>query len=501
LEAENGIVLKNVKCLANGKQKGVQIAVSGNRAWFTEHVPSGFGEIDLHNSTLLFGLTDTHCHLVELGFSKKILDLRDVSSIQSLRLKLFSHVQSKKEGEWVIGRGWDHEKFSEGRFPTKEDIDDVSKSNPTFLKRICGHVGLLNSLAIKVLGIENERSKLYERDENGNLTGIVKEDALENVSLIAEKKDTGLCQSYMVDGQYQAIKHGITKVHCILSKDSYVEEIEGIRTLASLGQLFVKLRLYLPYDAINRKEVWKSLNENTSVKVNGFKIFADGSLGSRTAALSLPYTDEPENDGILRYTDTELKEMVEKIDSSGMQAIIHAIGDRAIAQAIDAISSVDSKNRRRHRIEHASLTPKHLREEMSRKNIPASVQPHFIASDTWATKRLGERISDLYPLRAFIKEGVVISGGSDAPVEPINPMLGFWAAVVRPNLDHSEAISIQDCIKMYTENADYNGLDAKNETDFTIFDSDIENIHPSALRNVRPLIVVVNGKICFQSLF
>ncbi len=500
MDGDKTTVLKNIKFYSNGEYRRVNLAISGTNAWITEDIPSDSTEVELSYCTVIPGLVDTHCHLFELGFSKRTLDLTGVKSIHSLRLKLQQYLKGKKEGEWVFGRGWDQELFEEGRFPTREDIDDISLLNPVLLKRVCGHIALINTSAIELLGLENEENKMYERDCKGRLTGIVKEDALEEALRRADKRNSQLCSDILTDSEYEALRHGITKAHCILSPSNYVEELEAINLLLKEGELLIKLRLYLPIEAVSKKEIYSSFQNNDQVSIKGFKIFADGSLGSRTAALEKEYSDDPGNFGVLRYRDSEMREMVQSIDAMGMQAVIHAIGDRAIAQAIDAISSADRRNRNRHRIEHASLAPKSLREEMSRKRIPATVQPHFVASDKWAEKRLGDRVKDLYPFNSFIREGVIISGSSDAPVEPLNPMLGFWAAISRPDMRDSEALSIQSCIDIYTKNADYNGLDRSSGTDLVLLDSDIEGMHPSMLRKVKPLVVIVSGRICFQSL-
>jgi predicted amidohydrolase YtcJ len=497
---EEGIIIRNVKLYSDRRYKRVNVALSNERAWITSSEYSNFKEVDGSNFTLLAGLIDSHCHLFEVGSSRKVVDLKDVTSIDSLRLRLKSYVASRAKGEWVIGRGWNQELFPEKRFPRKEDIDDLSPYNPVLLKRICGHIALLNSFAINLLRLEERDNPQIEKDKDGRMTGIVTESVLENVLRLAERIDPEECSNYLADSQNEALKNGITKVHCILSSSNFFEELSGLRILLKSGKLSIKLRIYLPVSALGREDIQSGFDDNY-VKINGFKIFADGSLGARTAALKEPYSDDPTNCGILRYSDKEMREMVEKIDGMGKQAVIHAIGDRAVEQAIDAISSVDRANKRRHRIEHASLSPKYLRKEMALKSIPVSVQPHFIISDFWARERLGDRITDLYPFKSFINEGVIISGGSDAPVEPMNPMLGFWAAITRKGLDKAESLTLEECIEIYTKNAEYTGLDIYDEGDFTIFDSDLENIHPSSLRKVKPVLVSVSNRVCFQSLY
>jgi predicted amidohydrolase YtcJ len=237
------------------------------------------------------------------------------------------------------------------------------------------------------------------------------------------------------------------------------------------------------------------------------KIYADGSLGASTAALRDPYADDAGNSGILRHTDEELAETVVRADAEGYQVIIHAIGDRAIEQAIGALSTVTgSGNPRRHRIEHASLLPRDLRSKMRAQGIRATVQPCFISSDRWALKRLGEeRVRDLYPLRSMLEEGIVASGSSDAPVESLSPVLAMWAAMVRPGYPADERLTLDEALRLYTTNASANGFDEEGagieeggRADFTLLDSDIEGMHPAMLRKVGVAATIVGGRAVYS---
>jgi predicted amidohydrolase YtcJ len=183
--------------------------------------------------------------------------------------------------------------------------------------------------------------------------------------------------------------------------------------------------------------------------------------------------------------------------------IVHAIGDRAIEQAVDAISRVaGTKNQRRHRIEHASLLPRDLRNKMSKHRIRAAVQPSFITSDTWAVDRLGEeRVRDLYPLKSMLDEGIIASGSSDAPVESLSPIVGVWAAMVRVGFAPEESLTLDESLGLYTTNAASNGLNENvsveegSLADFTLLDSDITGMHPALLRKVGVSATVVGGTL------
>ncbi|MDG7012633.1 MAG: amidohydrolase [Nitrososphaerota archaeon] len=457
--------------------------------------------VDANGGTVLPGLIDTHCHPFEYAWLKKNLDLRGTSNIVALRLRIQAGVLRAKPGEWVVGMGWDQEAFPDRRMPRKEDIDGVSPANPVLVTRVCGHIGLVNSVAIRRLGLGSRTGPLFERDQAGDLTGIVKEGALTEVwgsiPRTAEELAAGL-QAVESEGT----RLGLTAFHTIVSPDGFREELSALALLATEERLALSHRVYVPPDSLEFLEERKLRSKlaGPRARLNGVKIFTDGSLGARTAALRAPYADDPSNSGLLAYGDEELAALVERVDSMGMQAIVHAIGDRAVEQAIGALSKVTgATNPRRHRIEHAGLLPRDLRSQMARHGIRAAVQPCFVTSDTWAVERLGEeRIRDLYPFRSMLSEGLVASGGSDCPVESLSPVLGVWAAMTRGGIVPEEAIGMGEALQMYTSMAVSNGLDERPfaegaPADLTLLDSAVAGMHPALFRKVKPLATVVEG--------
>ncbi|MGP8057717.1 MAG: amidohydrolase [Nitrososphaerales archaeon] len=471
--------------------------------------PSGVKRLDANGATLFPGFTDTHCHPFEFGWLKRNVDLRGTGSIAGLRLRLFARVRRSKAGEWVTGMGWDQEAFSEGRMPDRSDIDDLSDRNPVALTRVCGHMALLNTVAIKTLAFEDRRGPEFMRDDGGRLTGIVKEGALEVVQGWTPRT-VEVCAGDLLSAEAEAARCGITTLHSVLSPTGYREELEAFASLHSTGALSLRYRVYIPEEAMEyvRERGLPSKLADDMVRINGVKVYADGSLGARTAALRQPYTDEPSNSGILRHTDEELGSVVEEADAAGFQVIIHAIGDRAIEQAIRALSRVSgAKNPRRHRIEHASLLRKDLLPKMAKYGIRAAVQPLFITSDAWAASRLGEdRVNDLYPLESMLAAGIVTSGGSDSPIEQMSPLLGVWAAMTRGGFAPQESLSLEEALDLYMSNASSNGFDEVGSgltegagANLTLLDSDLEGMHPAMVRKVRITATFVNGKAIYSS--
>jgi predicted amidohydrolase YtcJ len=471
--------------------------------------PHGVKRLDANGAALFSGFTDTHCHPFELGWLKSSVDLRGIGNITSLRLRLFARIQKSKPGEWVTGMGWDQEAFSEGRMPTRSDIDDLSGKNPVALTRVCGHIALLNTIAINTLTFEDRQGPEFVRDDKGHLTGIVKEGALEEVQGRISRS-AEVCADDLLSAEAEAAKCGITTLHSVVSPTGYREELKALAALHVSDALSLRYRVYIPAEAIGYVEetgLRSKLNDD-GVRINGVKLYADGSLGARTAALRTPYADDPGNSGILRHSDEELGSIVEVADAAGYQVIIHAIGDRAIEQAVQALSRVTgARNPRRHRIEHASLLPRDLLAKMAKYCIRAGVQPLFITSDTWAANRLGEdRVKDLYPLKSVLDEGIVASGGSDAPIEHLSPLLGVWAAMVRGGFAPWEALSFDEAVRLYTSNASSNGFDEVGtgltegaDANLTLLDSDVEGMQSSMVRKVGIAATFVGGKPIYSS--
>jgi predicted amidohydrolase YtcJ len=478
----------------------------------TQAVPADTMKIDAGGGTLLPGLTDSHCHPFELGWLKRNVDLRGTANITALRLRLAAKVRGSRAGEWVVGMGWDQEAFPDKRMPDRRDIDDLSRNNPVVLSRICGHIGLLNTRALEILGLSGRTGDEYERDSKGELTGILKERALVDAYARMPGRTPQSCADELLSADLEAARSGLCTLHCILSPDGFKEELGGLMILESSGKLSLRYRVYVPTEAVGYVEEMRIRErlKGDRVRINGVKLFADGSLGARTASLREPYSDDPGNSGLLRYTDEELASRVAEADEKGYQVIIHAIGDRAVEQALSALAVVSGGgNPRGHRIEHASLLPKDLRSKMAKGSIRAAVQPSFITSDTWAGERLGEeRARDLYPLRSMLSEGILSSGGSDAPVETLSPVLGIWSAMVRGEYAPEECMDLADAVDLYTWRASANGLERQvgasviegAPANITLLDSDLSQLHPAMLRKVGVTATVVGGNLVYSAL-
>jgi predicted amidohydrolase YtcJ len=248
--------------------------------------------------------------------------------------------------------------------------------------------------------------------------------------------------------------------------------------------------------------------ENDRIRIGSIKIFADGSLGARTAALNAPYADDKTTIGILTYSQERLTELLENVHRKGFQLAVHAIGDRAIKSVLDAFEKVLKKRPwkdHRHRMEHASVLNKKLIRRMKKLGVIASVQPHFVVSDFWMTKRLGRRRARwTYAFKSLIESGVKTCAGSDCPIEPIDPLLGIWAAVTRTTFPE-ERLTVDEAIRLYTTNAAFVSREEKVKgtiekgklADLTVLSQDLYTIASGNIRKIIVDMTIVNGEIVY----
>ncbi len=465
--------------------------------------------VDLLGRVVIPGLSDSHIHLLGYGMLLRTLDLSGARSIPEIQQAVAAASEKKEEGGWIVGRGWDQEKLREHRYLNRDDFSTVRR--PVFLRRICGHIGVANAQALSMAGITKTTSApaggLVELDSStGEPSGVLKERAQELVldSIPVSEDEVELALS---SAAKRLLRVGLTSLHCIVES---VLELKVLRRLKNLGKIRQSIYAILPLGLLDGAV---GLGMGTEVGLGGFriggvKIFLDGSLGARTAALSEPYSDDP-SAGMLTMERGELDRAVEKAVSSGFQLSIHAIGDRAVEEAVDAIERarhVWNGRELRHRIEHSSLAPPKLVSRLRRNRIVASVQPSFIPSDSWAVKRLGSRrVQYLYPFRSMIRAGIPLAAGSDCPVEDPNPFRGVWSAVARPGLGPSERLQVGEALASYTTascfasfSEEYRGtLEPGMLADMVVLDRDPFRCSVDDLRKIKVLETLVGGKRAF----
>ncbi len=462
--------------------------------------------VDLHGLVGVPGLADSHVHLLGYGMLLRTLDLSGARSIAEIQTMLAKAASGKLKDRWILGRGWDQEKLREHRYPDRSDIDVVA--NPVFFRRICGHVAVANSAALAEAGVnENTPDPLggeIERDSTGKPNGVLKERALEIVSR-SVPRDEKEAREALVVASRKLLEQGVTSLHCIVEDE---QEFRALKDLKLQGKIEQTIYAILPMSML---EQVGSMEGGLGVWTNGFrvggiKLFLDGSLGARTAALGNPYDDAPSSSGMLTTSKEQLLSVIDKTRDTGLQLCLHAIGDRAVAMAVETLSETLGRvqcRKSRHRIEHASLVPPGLMRDMAELGLVASVQPRFIYSDSWAEKRLGKRISFLYPFKSMLQAGIHLAAGSDSPSDDPSTAEGLWSAVSRPGLPTGENLTPSEALSCYTTGASYASFSENDEgtlgtgkwANMTIVDHDPFESAPEELRKLRVVQTIVRGKI------
>jgi len=502
---------KQPKAEAIAIQNGIIIAVGSNKE-ARKYIDKKTTVIDAKNKTIVPGFVDCHVHMTGFGQFLQTLNLRNVESVKEMQQKMRKYAQKNSEKSWILGGRWDQDKFAEKRYPTRWDLDAAVADKPVFLIRVCGHLGVANSRALQLADISKETTiesgKIDLDEATGEPNGILRENALGLVWKAIPKPNTKELEQACISACKKAVKAGLTCVHWIVGS---AEEIRIIQKLHLNRKLPLRVYLGISADLLDQL-IELGLQTgfgNDMVKIGFVKVFADGSLGARTAALKKPYSDKPETRGIMLYTQRKLNRLVSKAHRAGLQLAVHAIGDRAVETVLKAFENVLKKHPRknhRHRIEHCSVLNPKLIKRMKRLGLIASVQPHFTSSDFWVVDRVGKhRARWVYPFKTLMKEGLIVTSGSDCPVEPIDPLLGVWAAVTRKSFAE-ESLTVKKALKIYTLNAAYASFDENKKgtievgkfADLTVLSDDLLNVPPDEIKKVRVEMTIVDGKIVYS---
>jgi len=501
---------------------GDKIIAVGTNAEVKKYADKNTKIVDLKGRLMLPGFIDDHTHFVSGGFQLMSVDLRDAKTPDEFAKRVKEYAE-KNPGRWITGGDWDHELWG-GELPRKEWIDQFTQQNPVFVTRYDGHMGLANSLALKLAGITRETPDppggLIVRDETGEPTGILKDEAMSLVYKVIPEPTLEERINAIKLALEEAKKYGLTGIHDIGTS----EDLRAYQELYKRGELTIRVYLRLPISQ------WEDLAKlgievpfgNEFIRIGSLKAFADGSLGSMTALFFDPYDENPNTRGLATdiVQDGRLEKWATEADKAKLQLSIHAIGDSANSLVLSIFERIVQKNPnwdRRFRIEHAQhIHPKDF-ERFKKLNVIASMQPyHAIDDGRWAEKRIGkERCKSSYAFRTFLDSGVKLCFGSDWNVAPLRPILGIYAAVTRQTLDgkHPEGwfpeqkISVEEAVECYTINNAYAEF-AENEkgsisvgklADFVVLSEDIFKIPPERIKDVSVLMTVLGGKIIYQS--
>ncbi|MCX6135555.1 MAG: amidohydrolase [Ignavibacteriales bacterium] len=407
--------------------------------------------IDLGGKTVLPGFIDAHAHLMSLGVSKITVDLVGASSEAVVAGLVVQRVQRTEQGQWVRGRGWDQNLWPTKRFPTHEVLDKISPNNPVYLARVDGHAAWINKKGLEIAGITKETPDpaggKIERDKSGNPTGVFVDNAMSLVSKFLPPPSVKESEEAIKLAVGECLQFGIV---CMDDMGVDAKDIEIYKGLIDKKEF--PFRVYTAIEGLG--ETWDQYTKKTEsgpakgrlsgygdnrLWVRALKLYVDGALGSRGAALLEPYSDDPGNRGLTVTDEKSLRQAVDEALANGFQVCTHAIGDRAnkiILAVYEAALKDHPVADHRLRVEHVQVLALEDIPRFKKLGIIPSMQPIHCTSDMyWAEARLGSaRILGAYAWRSLLETGVIIPGGSDFPVESPNPILGIYAAVTRQDL-------------------------------------------------------------------
>ncbi|WP_430457835.1 amidohydrolase [Rheinheimera sp.] len=480
-------------------------------------------KIDGMGRTLLPGLIDGHGHVLGLGQNLSQVDLRESSSEAQAVTKTAAFAKANPQAQWILGRGWNQVLWPSQQFPGKQLLDEVIKDKPVWLSRVDGHAGWANSKALQLAGISKDSidppGGQIIRDANGEPTGVL----IDNAMLLLEKQIPAINEAERVSALNAAFAHllslGITSTHDAGIDAANLATYQQLRAAKQLP-----LRLYPMLSATDPAlEAWLKAGPVDDpldlLDVRSVKIYGDGALGSRGAALLAPYSDKPKETGLLVTQPDKLTAVMKLTIDAGFQANVHAIGDYANQLALDRFESLQTEVQRkagRHRIEHAQIVaPKDL-PRFAKLHVLPSMQPTHATSDkNMAGDRLGvARLRGAYAWRSLVDDGNRIVGGSDYPVELANPFFGIHAAVTRQDQQNQPAggwlpeqkLTLVEALRSFSVDAAYGAFQDQSMgslapgmwADFILVDRDIVKVAPEQLWQTKVLATYVGGELKYQ---
>ncbi|WP_062355076.1 amidohydrolase [Bacillus kwashiorkori] len=481
--------------------------------------------IDLQGKTLIPGLVDSHLHLIGFGETFLKLDLTKYKSKEEVLQAVQMFAEKSYDNEWIIGEGWNENQWIHNERITKEDIDHIIPHRPVILKRICRHTAVVNSKALQLANITKDTVQptggYIDKQTDGEPTGILSDNALNLVSQVMPKVNKTYLKQALRKAVEQCHQLGITGVHTedLNYYGSYHETLAAFYEVLEEEGYLLRTHLLLHNGIIDEwyNEGNAYLGGTNLIEYGAMKIFADGSLGGRTALLSFPYVDDPSTTGVAIHTKEELTNLVKKAREMNVPIAVHAIGDLALQWVIDAIETYPAHKNTPDRIIHAPLVQKGDFERLCKLPVVLDIQPGFLASDfPWVFDRVGVgKIDYLYAWKSFLQAGIACAGGSDAPIEPINPLLGIYTAVTRTRENDKdknvyspeEKLTLFEAVCLYTKGSAYacghehdRGMISPGFiADFTIFDEDIFQNSAEKLLSTKVAMTVINDQIVYQN--
>ncbi len=505
-----------------------KIAAVGAEEEMNKWVGPKTRQVNWDQQVVVPGFNDSHLHLYVYGQALTWVMLGGVQSIEEIKQKVKEKAKETPPGQVIMGRGWDQTLFAENRFLDRFDLDEAAPDHPVALSRVCGHVMVVNSQALALAEIDQttpdpEGGKVDKDTQTGEPTGILKETAKLLFTKKAPKPTHGERKEMIKTAIEKAVSCGLTSVTTDDIRGNLIERIE--ECLAIYKEIWkedgpvLRVNLLVYQDALDEllSLGLKTFDGDEKVRIGALKLVQDGSLGARTGHVKKPYQNEPENYGLPVHTHESLDQWVWKGHEAGMQVGIHVIGDAASDACLDAMEKAQDKKFRadaRHRLIHFTLVDQKMLERTKKLGVGADIQPRFVSLNGRRVEEfLGpQRAKMTYAWRSMLEYGIEVAGGSDCPVDRIEPLLGIHNAVNRqvdsvPGMvfQPSEKLSVEDALKIYTLGSAYSTFEENIKgniktgklADFTVLSEDPRAV-PEEIDKIEVNMTVVGGKIVYN---
>jgi len=500
---------------------GAHIAAVGSSAEIRKLAGPNARIINAHGAMVVPGFTDAHVHFIDGGFALQSVKLRDAQTKAEFIQRIAAYAKALPAGQWILNGDWDHENWG-GELPTRQWIDSVTPNNPVWINRLDGHMHLANSATLKAARVTKDVKDVaggtIVRDAVGEPTGIFKDNATSVVWRAVPSASDAMNDQALRAAMKYVNEQGVTAVHNMGSW----EDLAAFERAHKTGVLTTRIYAAVPLSS------WKRLADTVRkrgfgddwVRIGGLKGFVDGSIGSHTAAMLEPFTDAPNDRGLMVNTEDNLYVWTKNADLAGLQVMVHAIGDRAIRTQLGIFERVAQENGprdRRFRIEHAQHIAPADMARFGQLGVIPSMQPyHAIDDGRWVDKVIGpERAKGTYAFKSLLDTKAKLAFGSDWFVAPPTPLMGIYAAVTRRTLDEKrptgwvpeQKITVEDALRAYTAGAAYAGFSDNRRgvirkgmlADLTMIDRDLTTIAPETIRDATIVRTIVNGKVVYEA--
>lgn len=508
------ITMENTSCEAVLIKDGI-IAETGN---FKELSLLADEYVDLNGNTLLPGFIDSHSHITALAKTMVLIPLNNAKSFSEVISKMSNFKKEKNipDGEWIIGFGYDDNSLKEHRHPTREVLDKISSTNPILISHVSGHMGCVNSLALRKMGITSEtkdpKGGWYGRDDLGNPNGFMKENAFINNTSEVPKPSIEKMVDSIKEAEDIYLRHGITTVQDGLTKR---DDVELLKRMSQQQKLRLDIVSYIPVDdlsVINENKDYLSYNNH--LKIGGEKVLLDGSPQGKTAWLSKPYEGDSENYGNHTYTDEEIKSICAEAFKQNRQILVHANGDAACEQFINAVEYAEKSagNIPRPVMIHAQLLRKDQLPRVKKLGIiPSFFVAHVFHWGDTHMRNLGERANGISPAKSALDNDILFTLHQDSPVIMPDMLETIWCAVNRHTASDAvigadETIDVYEALKAVTINAAYQYFEENEKgsikkgksADFVILSRNPLKIDKMDIRNIQVLETIKSGKTLYK---